>query len=98
MKHSTLTALVMLTVWGAAGGAQAADAPARTPVSPAADAPVDEAAFRVLDLDRDGYISRLEVRRGSNLERQFDQLDMNRDGRLSREELRGLTVVQHAGR
>ena len=51
----------------------------------------------MLDIDRDGYVSRLEARRGSNLERQFGELDTNRDGRLSRDELRGMYLTPMPG-
>ena len=95
MKHTPLTVLFMLTAWSVACPVQAAGT---SPQSAAYfDAPVDQAAFRVLDIDGDGYISRMEVRRGTNLEWQFDQLDTNRDGRLSREELRGMFVVERPG-
>lgn len=96
MKPNTSVLLVLAVC--AAAGCTAPNTSPRNVTQGAAAEPVDEAAFRVLDIDGDGYISRLEVRRGSNLERQFSQLDANRDGRLSREELRGLAVVQSSGR
>ena len=93
MKHRALMALFMLTAWSVACGVSAADSPPR----PRSGAPVDEATFKTLDIDGDGYISRLEVRRDTNLERRFDQLDTNRDGRLSREELRETYKVERPG-
>ena len=95
MKHTPLTVLFMLAAWSVACAVHAGDNPPRSAVR--ADAPVDEATFRTLDMDGDGYISRTEVRRGTNLEREFDRLDTNRDGRLSREELRGLFVIERPG-
>ena len=91
MKHKSLLALCMLTAWSVTSGVSAADNPSRS------SRPVDETTFKTLDIDGDGYISRLEVRRETYLERQFDQLDTNRDGRLSREELRGMFKVETPG-
>jgi hypothetical protein len=91
MGRKSLIALLALAATCASCSFQPADTRAGSAYS--ADAPVDEAAFRVLDIDRDGYISRLEARRGSNLERQFGELDTNRDGRLAREELRGTSLA-----
>jgi len=95
MKHAPLTVLSMLAAWSVACAAHAGEYPPRSTAR--ADAPVDEATFRTLDIDGDGYVSRLEVRRGTNLEREFDRLDTNRDGRLSREELRGMFPVERPG-
>ena len=91
MKHKSLLALFMLSAWSAASGVPAADDPSRS------SRPVNETTFQTLDIDGDGFISRLEVRRETNLERRFDQLDTNRDGRLSREELRGTFKVETPG-
>lgn len=93
MKHRTLMAFFMLMAWSVTCSVSAADNPAR----PRSSAPVDEATFKTLDMDGDGYISRLEVRRETSLERRFDQFDTNRDGRLSREELRGTYRVETPG-
>ncbi len=95
MKHTPLTVLFMLTAWSVSCAVHAADNPPQSTVR--AGAPVDEATFRTLDIDGDGYVSRMEVRRGTNLERQFDRLDTNHDGRLSREELRGMFPVESPG-
>jgi Ca2+-binding EF-hand superfamily protein len=90
VKHKALMALFMLTAWSVTSGVSAADNPSRS-------RPVDETTFKTLDMDGDGYISRQEVRRETNLERRFDQLDTDRDGRLSREELRGMFKVESPG-
>ena len=94
MKHKALMAFSMLMAWSMTFGAPAANIP---PPPPRSGAPVDEPTFQTLDMDGDGYVSRLEVRKGTNLEKRFDQLDTNRDGRLSREELRGLYRVERSG-
>ena len=95
MKTAPFTVFAMLMACAMAYPVRAADTASSS--MPRPGAPVDEATFGVLDIDRDGYLSRLEVRRGTNLERMFDQLDANRDGRLSREELRGLYAVEMPG-
>ena len=48
---------------------------------------VDEPEFLRLDSDRDGRLSRGEVRAVSRLNQQWDKLDRNSDGYLSREEI-----------
>ena len=95
MKHKASMVLVMFAMWSVACSIHAAD----TASYPAArvNTPVDDETFRTLDMNGDGFISRSEVRRGTRLERQFDQLDTNRDGRLSREELRGMFAVEQPG-
>lgn len=45
--------------------------------------------FAALDVDGDGYVSRLEARAHPALDAEFNAIDSNRDGRLSREELAG---------
>ncbi|HZM44084.1 MAG TPA: EF-hand domain-containing protein [Burkholderiales bacterium] len=95
MKLKAMTVLLMLASWSVVGGIRAADN--LPPPVVRAGPPVPEATFRALDMDGDGYISRSEVRRGTYLQRYFDQLDVNRDGRLSREELGGMYAVERPG-
>lgn len=45
-------------------------------------------AFRDLDADGDGYVSREEARRSDNVARSFDLADRNGDGKLDLEEFR----------
>ncbi|MCD9098328.1 EF-hand domain-containing protein [Luteimonas fraxinea] len=45
--------------------------------------------FAALDVDGDGYISRVEAKAHPALDAEFNAIDSNRDGRLSREELAG---------
>ena len=95
MKSTTISALLVVTVCFMASPLQAANVITPPPGDP--EAPVSEATFRTLDMDGDGYVSRLEARRGTNVERQFDKLDTNRDGRLSREELKGMFPIEAPG-
>jgi hypothetical protein len=95
MKHKASMVLVMFAMWPFASIIHAAENPTIPAVRVAT--PVDDETFRTLDMNGDGFISRGEVRRGTRLERQFDQLDTNRDGRLSREELRGMFAVEQPG-
>src|SRR5499427_9511736 len=44
-----------------------------------------EAMFKSLDKDKDGYLSKAEVK-GTPHDKDFDKLDKNHDGKLSREE------------
>ncbi|MBI4206063.1 MAG: hypothetical protein HY527_13665 [Betaproteobacteria bacterium] len=50
-------------------------------------AAADTAAFRQLDLDGDGRLSREEARSDLNLGPRFDDMDINRDGVVTPEEL-----------
>ena len=45
--------------------------------------PQDSAAFRKLDADRDGFLSRAEVRELEGYDKAFTEADRDRDGRLS---------------
>src|SRR5262252_727398 len=54
-----------------------------------------EAMFNALDKDKDGYLSRAEVK-GTPHDKDFDKLDKNGDGKLSREE--HAAAPEHAGK
>ena len=95
MKYTTISALLVVAFWSLAYPLQAASVLPPPPGD--REAPVSEPTFRTLDMDGDGYVSRLEARRGTNVERQFDKLDTNRDGRLSREELKGMFPIERPG-
>jgi Ca2+-binding EF-hand superfamily protein len=43
-------------------------------------------AFNLIDSDANGYVSRIEARSISRVERAFDSADANRDGLLDRDE------------
>jgi Ca2+-binding EF-hand superfamily protein len=51
-------------------------------------AETDLAAFRLLDLNRDGVLTSGEVRADLNFGPRFDDIDTDRDGVVTREELR----------
>ena len=51
-------------------------------------AAADEAAFRQLDLDRDGMLTRDEARADLNFGPRFDDVDINRDGVITSDEMR----------
>lgn len=46
-----------------------------------------DVAFQALDANRDGHLSREELRAHARLLRSFDAIDTNHDGRLSNDEL-----------
>lgn len=58
--------------------------------APATPAPAARAAnsLKALDTNRDGQLSREEVKGHPRLEKAFDAIDTNKDGQLSREELK----------
>ena len=45
------------------------------------------AAFKELDANKDGYISREEAKKLNAVSKRFTELDLNRDGKLSQTEL-----------
>lgn len=47
---------------------------------------VSDPAFRGLDVNRDGYVSRAEARKLRQFEKAFAEADENRDGRLDEDE------------
>ena len=51
-------------------------------------AETDLAAFRLLDLNRDGVLTSEEVQPDLNFGPRFNDMDINRDGVITREELR----------
>ena len=60
-----------------------------TPVAAAAEASAPKSVnpkFRALDTNRDGFISRSEVKRYPGYDKAFDEADKNHDGRLSADE------------
>src|SRR5262245_57748150 len=95
MKRTPLIFMLALAACSSSPPVESADA--TPPLAPRPGPPVDEAIFKTLDIDGDGYISRGEARRDTNVERMFNELDANRDGRLSREELKGLYPVEMPG-
>ena len=53
--------------------------------------------FQRMDKDKDGFLSKDEVRGNANLSAQFDRLDANRDGKLSQSELNVSTASTTRG-
>ena len=51
-------------------------------------AEADQAAYRQLDLDRDGLLTRGETRADLNFGPRFDAADINRDGIVTHDEMR----------
>jgi Ca2+-binding EF-hand superfamily protein len=85
-------ALVGLLVASGAASAQTSTAPAPVaPVAPAASAASSPFAkkhhaaevFQMLDVNKDGLLSRDEVKSRPRLEKNFDVIDANKDGQLS---------------
>ena len=59
-------------------------------------AATDMAAFRALDIDRNGVVTRSETRGDVDFGPRFDDIDINRDGIVTLEELRRY-IGQHYG-
>ncbi len=78
------TALGVGTVSAQMAPTQPAPAPAPVaPVAQAAGSP-NEAAFKRVDADGDGYISKAELEKAdANLGKDFAKYDLDKDGRLS---------------
>lgn len=73
-------ALVVMAAPACAGAALATPAAMVTQAS--ASMPVD-AKFRARDTNRDGFITKSEMRRYREYDKAFDHADLNRDGKLS---------------
>lgn len=66
---------------------------------PATETAVDAfgfVAFKRLDSDNNGYVSRVEARSVGGVERVFDTADVNRDGLLDRREYQRVRSALHA--
>jgi len=94
MRTRTLITLAVIAGFAAtaqAGGDKttgASDKPSSASASAGSSASGNSGAekmFQSLDKDRDGFLTRAEVK-GSPHDKDFSTLDKNRDGKLSREE------------
>ena len=91
MKTRTLIALAVIAGFAAtaqAGGDKtsgASDKPSSASASAGSSASGAEKMFQALDKNRDGFLTREEVK-GSPHDKDFATLDKDRDGKLSREE------------
>ena len=56
----------------------------------------DTAAFRVLDVNRNGALTRVEIMGDLDFGPRFDDMDINRDGIVTQDELRRY-IEQHYG-
>src|SRR4030095_5065774 len=71
-------------------GAQSPAAAADRADRPATDTPKGNGmTFRSLDSNKDGFVSRQEAAKSSELSKRFNELDKDRDGKLSMEEIGG---------
>ena len=84
MKSKALMAAAIAAVFGMTP-LHAADDKASSAASGTSAEKSPEAAFKDLDKNSDGSISREEAK-GSPRERDFDKLDKDNDGKLSRDE------------
>jgi hyperosmotically inducible protein len=75
-SRSTIQLVAILIASAAPAAGHTADGPNR----------VDNPEFARLDVNRDGHLSRDEVRKLANFERAFREADDNRDGRLDADE------------
>jgi hypothetical protein len=83
-------ALAGLLAASGAVSAQTNTAPAPTPAASSPFAKKHHAAevFQMLDANKDGLLSRDEVRGRHHMEKNFDAIDTNKDGQLSPAELK----------
>jgi hypothetical protein len=73
----------------AAGTEPSARPPSASSGSAPSGNPGASMTFNSLDTNRDGHVSRDEVKNSSQLSKNFSQLDKNNDGKLSSDELAG---------
>ena len=94
MKKFLLTAAALAF----AAGAFAQAAPAAPAAAPAAKAMHKSEAFKNIDTNGDGQISRDEAKGHPMLEKNFDAIDTNKDGQLSKAELKAFRKAKHAAK
>ena len=58
--------------------------PSRPPSSASADS---SSLLKSLDTNNDGFVSRDEAKKSTDIDKRFSQLDLDRDGKLSQSEL-----------
>jgi hypothetical protein len=94
MQIKRLIAVAVAAIFTASFGAIAADKSSGSTASSSAGSSGAEKMFQSLDKDKDGFLTKEEVK-GTPHDKDFSKLDKNNDKKLSREE--HAAAPEHAG-